>query len=102
MDRFRALIGEIPQPGAAAPTTSPGLASSPSLQPVSQFDPFGHPLASKASDPSEPTSLTPLTEFDGYYTPPKNIKKPSWEAQPPPWLSDGLTPPVGPPVRKFY
>jgi hypothetical protein len=102
MARFRALIGEVPQPGTSTPTPSPALASSPSLQPVSQFDPFGHPLISQASDPSKPTELMPMTEFTGYYTPPKKTKKPSWEAQPPPWLSESVTPPTGPPVRKFY
>jgi len=108
MARFRALIGEVPQPGMATPTPAltpaltPAMASSPSLQPLSQFDPFGHPLASQASDLSKPTELIPLTEFTGYYTPPKKTKKPSWEAQPPPWLSEGVTPPTGPPVRKFY
>ena len=102
MARFRALIGEVPQPGVPTTTPMPLSAPSPSLQPLSQFDPFGHPLASsQPKDLSQPTSVTPLTEYTGAYTPVKKAKKPSWEAQPPPWLSDGSTPPNGLPVRKF-
>jgi hypothetical protein len=100
MARFRELIGEVPLTGA--PATAPTIAPTPSLQPLAQFDPFGHPLASQVSDLSKPTSLTPLSQFTGQYTPPKKIKKPSWEAQPPPWALDGLPPPGTPPMRKFY
>jgi hypothetical protein len=102
MDRFRALIGEIPQPGSSALTTLTPSALSPSLQPISQFDAFGHQLASEVSDPSKPSGLSPLTEFSGFYPTPAKTKRPAWEAKAPPWLSDGVTPPNGPPVRKFY
>ncbi len=102
MARFRALIGEVPQPGTPTTTPMPLSAPSPSLQPLSQFDPFGHPLASsQPKDLSQPSSVTPLTEYTGSYTPVKKAKRPSWEAQPPPWLSGGSTPPTGLPVRKF-
>jgi hypothetical protein len=104
MTRFRELIGEVPSADNSSPAliTAP-TAPTPSLQPLAQFDPFGHPLASKVSDPSKPTSLTTLTEFTGDYTPQKKVKKPSWEAQPPPWASpDGMTPPGTTPMRKFY
>jgi hypothetical protein len=100
MARFRALIGEVPPP-SLSPTPALPVAS-PSLQPLSQFDALGHPVESKESDLSKPNELTTLARFTGQYTPPKKIKKPSWEPQAPPWLSDGSTPPTTPPVRKFY
>ena len=101
MARFRAMIGESSQAGS--PSSAPVTPfASPSLQPISQFDVFGHPLASQASDLSKPTGLTPLTEFTGHYTPPKKTQKPAWEAQTPPWLSQGLPAPGTIPQRKFY
>ena len=100
MARFRALIGEVPPPNLS-PTPALPVAS-PSLQPLSQFDALGHPLESKESDLSKPNELTSLAQFTGEYRPPKKTKKPSWEPQAPPWLSDGSTPPTTPPVRKFY
>lgn len=100
MARFRALIGEVPPPN---PSPTPVLpVSSPSLQPLSQFDALGHPVEIKDSDPSKPNELNSLAQFTGEYIPPKKTKKPSWEPQPPPWLSDSSTPPNTPPVRKFY
>jgi hypothetical protein len=100
MARFRALIGEVPPP-SLSPTPALSV-SSPSLQPLSQFDALGHPVESRDSDLSKPNELTSLAQFTGSYTPPKKTKKPSWEPQAPPWLSDGSTPPTTPPVRKFY
>jgi hypothetical protein len=101
MDRFRALIGEVPLSGSPPPASPPP--ASPSLQPLSQFDPFGHPLIDQTrSNPSKPDELTALPQLAGSYTPVKKTKKPSWEPQAPPWLSDGSTPPNSPPVRKFY
>jgi hypothetical protein len=100
MARFRALIGEVPPPNLSPTPALP--VSSPSLQPLSQFDALGHPLESKESDLSKPNELTSLAQFTGEYRPPKKTKKPSWEPQAPPWLSDGSTPPTTPPVRKFY
>ena len=106
MARFRTLIGEVPQPEIIPATTTttllPSSGSSPSLRPLADFDPFGHPLASQPKNLSQPTGVTPLTAYTGSYTPVKKAKRPSWEPQPAPWLSGDSTPPSGPPVRKFY
>ena len=105
MARFRTLIGEVPQSEIIPPTTTTSLplsAASPSLRPLANFDPFGHPLASQPKDLSQPTGLTPLTAYTGSYAPVKKAKKPSWEPQPAPWASGSSTPPTGPPMRKFY
>jgi len=102
MDRFRKLIGEVPAiPDATLalphPPTEPGL------QPGSAWDPFGHPALPHSVDLSKPSGLTLPPDIVGSYTaPPRKIKKPSWEPQSPPWLSDDLSAPNKPPVRKFY
>jgi hypothetical protein len=101
MARFRSLIGELPQTQNAAFDLQHNEAK-PDPQPLSAFDVFGHPVTTHAIDVSKPEGLTLPPEIVGYNTPVRKAKKPSWEPQPPPWLSGNDTPPGTPPVRKFY
>jgi len=101
MDRFRILIGEVPQSPSPA-LTAPHLDGTPEPQPLSAFDEFGRPAATRSIDLSKPDGLSLPAEIIGYAAPPRKLKKPSWEAQTPPWLSGGGNPSAAPPVRKFY
>ena len=101
MDRFRILIGEVPQSPSPA-LTVPHLDVKPEPQPLLMFDEFGRPAATHSIDLSKPEGLTLPAEIVGYAAPPRKVKKPSWEPQAPPWLSEGVNPSAAPPVRKFY
>ena len=101
MARFRNLIGEVPETPNPA-LTLPHLDNTPVPQPLSAFDEFGRPATIHTVDLSKPEGLTLPPEIVGYAAQPRKLKKPSWEPQSPPWLTEGLNPPTTPPVRKFY
>jgi hypothetical protein len=101
MARFRSLIGEVPQTQNATFDLQ-HIEAKPDAQPLSTYDVFGHPVTSHPIDVSKPEGLTLPPEIVGYNTPVRKAKKPSWEPQPPPWLSGNNNPPGTPPIRKFY
>lgn len=101
MARFRSLIGEAPlTPGTEfdVPHPETTLHSPPS----SAFDEFGRPAVIHTTELSKPDGLTLPPEIVGYAAPIRKAKKPSWEPQSPPWLSESVAPPSAPAVRKFY
>jgi hypothetical protein len=101
MARFRSLIGEVPE--TPNPALNPAhLETSPSPEPLPAFEEFGRPATIRTLDLSKPEGLTLPPEIVGYAAQPRKLKKPSWEPQPPPWLTEGVNPPTTPPVRKFY
>jgi hypothetical protein len=101
MARFRSLIGEVPEmPNPAL--NQPHLDATPGPQPLSVFEEFGRPATIHTVDLSKPEGLTLPPEIVGYAAQPRKLKKPSWEPQAPPWLTEGVNPPTTPPVRKFY
>lgn len=98
MERFAALLGTAPPPAASTPAPSLPSAASASSEQLGQYDMLGRPLIGTA-DISKPANLKPLSEPAGYYVPPPPAKRPAWQAQPPPWLSD--RPPTTPTPWKF-
>lgn len=103
LERFRTLIGSSSQPNNSQATTF--QPPSPKIQPTSQLDMFGRPLANSSSGLKQPSSLTTLPSITGSHPLPAAPKKNWWAPQPAPWLSTGLQPnglSDGPPARKFY
>jgi hypothetical protein len=104
MARFRSLIGEAPaspDPNSTLPHEQVESGQQPPAS--SEFDTFGRPAPIHTEDLSKPTGLSLTPEIAGYDTAvPSKPKKPSWEPQAAPWLSDSSGIPDKPPVRKFY
>ena len=97
MERFRAMMAPSPPPEqpqmatrfAAAPAPRPD----PFLQAMPVVNPAGRGVAPLENSLSRPTGLQPL---GGISTPPPApaATRPSWQAQPPPWMQPG--PPARP------
>lgn len=102
MDRFRAMLEPTSQPDKlvtptrfSADITPP---SDPYLQVQPQFNPIGHSYKSLENESARPIGINPLPGLTG--PAPKLVsKKPTWEAQLPPWLTDG--PKAHDPGRNF-
>lgn len=88
-ERFRALMEPNSQPATPvrfSETLPP--TPDPYLQPQPKFNPAGHSYSSLENNSARPTGINPLPGITG--PAPKPVeKRPSWQAQPPPWLSDG-------------
>jgi len=92
MERFRALMEPSPPPEqpqmptrfSAAPTPTPD----PFLQALPVVNPAGRGLTPLENSLSRPAGLKPLP---GISTPPPApaATRPSWQAQPPPWMQPG-------------
>jgi len=96
MERFRALMEPSPPPTPMTPTrfaAAPMPAPDPFLQAMPVVNPAGRGVAPLENSFSRPTGLQPLP---GISTPPPApaATRPSWQAQPPPWMQPG--PPARP------
>jgi hypothetical protein len=89
MERFRALMNP-PAPSAPAPTrVSPAPVSAPAFFEASQptFNPAGRSAVTVQANIAKPTGIKPLPAATGSTLAPQT-KKPEWQAQPPPWMTD--------------
>ena len=91
-ERFRALMepssppDKLATPAGYSPAAMP--APDPYLQPQPKFNPAGSSYSTLENNAARPTGINPLP---GITRPaPKPVeKRPSWMAQPAPWLTDG-------------
>ncbi len=96
MERFRALMNPVApseksQSLQTAPTsfsTTPTPAVDSLFKPQPIFNPAGRPIASIQDDISRPLGIKPLSGITGSEVAPPETR-PAWQAQLPPWLSDG-------------
>lgn len=91
-ERFRALLEPSSQPDKPATTVRYTEATTPPPDPYIQlqpkFNPAGRTYTSLENNSARPTGINPLPGITG--PSPKPVeKKPSWQAQLPPWMSDG-------------
>ncbi len=85
-ERFRALMEPVSPPAAPAGYAPP--VPSPYLQPQPKFNPAGNSYSPLENNAARPTGINPLPSITG--PAPKPVeKRPSWMAQPAPWLTDG-------------
>jgi hypothetical protein len=103
MERFRALMEPSAPPPVVTPVmtrfaVAPVAGPDPFLQPTPAVNPAGRMVPSLENIFSRPTGINPLP---GISTPPPKpvATKPSWQAQLPPWLTDG--PQTHNPARNF-
>jgi hypothetical protein len=94
-ERFRALMEPNSAPdklvNPAGYSTSLTPAPDPYLQPQPKFNPVGRSYSSLENNAARPTGINPLPGITG--PAPKPVeKRPTWQAQPPPWLTDGPKP----------
>jgi hypothetical protein len=92
LERFRAMLEPNSAPDKLVTPTrfSAALAPAPDpyLQPQPKFNPAGRSYTSLENEAARPTGINPLPGITGP-APKPSTKKPSWEAQLPPWLSEG-------------
>jgi hypothetical protein len=95
MDNFRAMLepNSAPDKAPVSPRfTSPSTpAADPYLQRQPAFNPAGRSVAQLEDHVSRPTGIQPLPGITGAGKPVSKAR-PSWQAQLPPWLSDGSQP----------
>lgn len=92
LERFRAMLEPTSQPDKLANPTRFSADVTPPPDPYLQaqpkFNPNGHSYNSLQNESARPIGINPLPGITGPVLKPV-AKKPSWEAQLPPWLSDG-------------
>lgn len=91
-ERFRALMEPSSPPDKPAPppgySTTVLPAPNPYLQPQPKFNPAGRSYSTLENNAARPMGINPLPGITG--PAPKPVeKRPSWMAQPAPWLTDG-------------
>lgn len=96
MERFRALMASSPPEQPAVPTrfsVAPAPTPDPFLQALPVVNPAGRGVSPLGNLFSRPAGIQPLP---GISTPPPTpaAVRPSWQAQPPPWMQPG--PPAHP------
>jgi hypothetical protein len=91
MERFRAMMEPatpvVKPPDANRWNVAPAPAPSPYLEIAPKVNPVGADVMSLQDSSGHPTGIQPLP---GIATQPKPVQptRPTWQAQPPPWLSD--------------
>jgi hypothetical protein len=92
MERFRALMEPTPPPEQPqAPTrfvAAPAPAPDPFLQAMPVVNPAGRGFAPLENSLSRPSGLQPLPGISTPAPQPAAVR-PSWQAQPPPWMQSG-------------
>jgi len=92
MDRFRAMMAPSTPPDQSGQLTRYSTVAppvpDPYLQPVPVVNPAGRDITPLDNDLSRPTGITPLPGINTPATKPA-ATKPSWQAQPPPWMFNG-------------
>ena len=93
LERFRALMTPTPASDKVNPSATyfkPVKAADANFeQPSPNMNPAGHTYNAVENDILQPQRLTPLPGVTGPATKKDEDKRPSWQAQPPPWMQSG-------------